>query len=195
MGHRSDQPEARLARLAVFAMRARCAHLPGVFGHLRVRAVAAARRAGPGVPGLSRGVASVERTEVASEAHDGDGVHVDVVGHGPVGLELRQDVLDERDAHASHARSRAARRRSCPVDVVQVASPTSSRLLFHRRYRVGRLTPASTAMSPHGSSANCLAGPRSHRRPDVIRAPLGHYLVLLSSGTPRYYLVVVSNTE
>ena len=72
MGHRSDQPEARLARLAVFAMRARCAHLPGVFGHLRVRAVAAARRAGPGVPGLSRGVASVERTEVASEAHDGD---------------------------------------------------------------------------------------------------------------------------
>ena len=43
-------------------------------------------------------VASVEGGEVASEAHGGDGVLVDVVGHCPAFLELRQHVFDESDA-------------------------------------------------------------------------------------------------
>src|SRR4051794_24342900 len=42
--------------------------------------------------------ASVEGGEVASEAHGGDGVLVDVGGHCSAFLELRQHVFDESDA-------------------------------------------------------------------------------------------------
>src|SRR4051812_17813939 len=45
---------------------------------------------------LLSAVTSVEGTEVAAEAHGGDGVLVDVVGQGPVSLQLRQNVFDQR---------------------------------------------------------------------------------------------------
>src|SRR4051812_11352325 len=43
-------------------------------------------------------VASVERTEVAAEAHGGDRVPIDVGGDRAGGLEVREEVLDECDA-------------------------------------------------------------------------------------------------